>query len=422
MPSLLGIAAMYYPEGGGGELATHLHYKALVKHGWRVSVIAYTFNSKYPIREIIDGVTVYRIPSPVPRELVHQYVATKIDPPAMKLIKKLLNKSDIAHIAEHVYSAIPYIKSLSCKPIVAHVHDHSPICYCGAHYNYIKRRNCNGLCTRSDIVSCISGRRITKLLYQRGVSRVTHLFTIPLEIPAAIYVSRKRRENLLQADIIITVSKTLAKELHCLIPESGIKVITVYNPLPEVGKYVRPYDTGRRTLLYAGGSTYEKGIFHLPKIWKLLVKRYKNLELCVAGGLDSLTLRHIVEKYKLTSTVKLLPRVAHEEVMRLLMRVDAAVVPSLGSEGLPYAVIEPMTAGRAVFASPVGGIPEILRDGYGGYFIDPWDSNGSADVLAKIVDFEEMVRQGKYAKKHITRLLTHEKTTGRLATIFAKII
>ncbi len=193
MPSLLGIATMYLPEGGGGELATHLHYKALVEHGWSVSVIAYTFNLRHPIREIINGVTVYRIPSPVPRDLVHSYVATKTDSGVMKLIKKLLDKSDITHIAEHVYSAIPYIKSLSHKPIVAHVHDHSPICYCGAYYNYVKRKNCKGLCTDRDFVSCILGRRITKLVYQRSISRIAHLFTIPLEVLQAIYVSQKRR-------------------------------------------------------------------------------------------------------------------------------------------------------------------------------------------------------------------------------------
>jgi len=411
---------MYYPEGGGGELATHLHYKALVKLGWRISVTAYTFNSKYPIREVIDGVTIYRIPSPVPRELVHQYVAARIDLPAMKLIKRLLNKSDVAHIAEHVYSAIPYIKSLSCKPIVAHVHDYSPICYCCVPFNYATKRNCNGFCTQSKIFSCLLGRRITKLVYQRGVSRVAHLFTIPLEIPAAIYLSQKRRENLLQADIIIAVSQNLSKELQHLMPEYSSKIITVYNPLPETGKYVRLHDAGRHTLFYAGGTTYEKGIFHLPKIWKLLVRRYRNLELSVAGGLDSLTLRSIVKKFKLTSTIRLLPRATHEEVMRLLTCADAAVVPSLGSEGLPYAVIEPMTVGRAVFASPVGGIPEVLRNGYGGYFIDPWDSNRSAEVLARIVDFEDMLKQGEYARKYITHLLTCENTTGRLATILAK--
>ncbi len=112
---------------------------------------------------------------------------------------------------------------------------------------------------------------------------------------------------------------------------------------------------------------------------------------------------------------------AHEKVINLLARATAAVVPSLGSEGLPYAVIEPMTVGRAVFASPSGGIPEILRNGYCGYFIDPTDSKKSADVLAKIMDFDEMVKQGKNAKRHITRLLKYEKTTGRLSTIFTEL-
>jgi glycosyltransferase involved in cell wall biosynthesis len=195
----------------------------------------------------------------------------------------------------------------------------------------------------------------------------------------------------------------------------------VYNPLPEVEEYHRPGTAGKRILLYAGGSTYEKGIFHLLKIWNLLVKRFYNLELWAAATSGSHSIRRMVEKYKLNSSVKLLPKVGHEELMMLTGRAHAAVVPSLGSEGLPYTMIEPMAVGRPVFAAPVGGIPEILRDGHGGYFINPCDLGASVDVLAKIVNLDEMRRQGEFAKECVTQLLTYENTSGRLSNMFAEL-
>jgi glycosyltransferase involved in cell wall biosynthesis len=259
------------------------------------------------------------------------------------------------------------------------------------------------------------------LIHQRAIGRIAHLLTIPTEIPLAFYVSRKRKENLLQADAIITVSQSLEKKMGQFMPEIKDKITTAYNPLPEVGEHVGPSSKGRRILLYGGGSIYEKGIFHLLKIWRLLVKSYRNLELWAASTSGSYTIRRTVEKYKLTSSVKLLPKVNHEQLMMLTARAHAAVVPSLGSEGLPYTMIEPMAVGRPVFASPVGGIPEVLRNGHGGYFINPCDSSKSAGVLAKIVNLDEIVRQGKYAKEHITRLLTYENTSGRLLNVLAEI-
>jgi glycosyltransferase involved in cell wall biosynthesis len=226
---------------------------------------------------------------------------------------------------------------------------------------------------------------------------------------------------LLNADLIITASNKLAEKIGFFIPEFHGRIMAVYNPLPQVGSYVMPLDNGKLTLLYTGGSAYEKGIFHLLRILKLLVREFNNLELIIANGQGSLTLRHVINKYGLASNVKLLPRINHDEVLQLLNQTHAAVVPSIGSECLPYAVIEPMVVGRAVFASPVGGIPEILRNGFGGYFIDPCNSSKSAGVLAKIVNLDEIVRQGKYAKEHITRLLTYENTSGRLLNVLAEI-
>ncbi len=421
MTSILGIATMYYPEGGGGELATHLHYKALVEHGWKVSVVAYTFDSKHYIHETIDGVSVHKIRSPFPRDLIHLGVATRIDAPMMDIVRKLLLKSDVVHIAEQVYSAVPYIKSLAEKPILVHVHDHSPLCYCSGQYHYAKRRMCTQ-CSISDLVSCVAERRIIKLAYEFNISRVAQMFTLPVEIPIATHVSRRRKENLMQADAVVAVSNSMAEQLRCLMRGFTGKLHTVYNPLPNVEKHLRPNDEEQRTLLYAGGSLYEKGIFQLLDIWRFLVKRHEDLKLYVVGGLDSRMTRYLVGKYKITPSVRLLPRISHREMMNLLLHVNAAIVPSLGSEGLPYAVIEPMALGRAVFASPVGGIPEILKNGYGGYYIDPLDTQGSVNALERIADREEMMKQGEYAMKHIRQQLTYGRTTNRLASIIDEAI
>lgn len=51
-------------------------------------------------------------------------------------------------------------------------------------------------------------------------------------------------------------------------------------------------------------------------------------------------------------------------------------------EGLPIALLEAMACGKPVIASPVGGVPEVIRDGVNGYLV----SGGPPDVAARVVE------------------------------------
>jgi glycosyltransferase involved in cell wall biosynthesis len=55
------------------------------------------------------------------------------------------------------------------------------------------------------------------------------------------------------------------------------------------------------------------------------------------------------------------------------------VVPSLSPENCPMAVLEAMAAGKAVIASRIGGIPELVEEGKTGLLFDP----GNAEQLRK---------------------------------------
>ena len=59
-------------------------------------------------------------------------------------------------------------------------------------------------------------------------------------------------------------------------------------------------------------------------------------------------------------------------------------MPSL-SEGFPLAVLEAMMAGRAVVASRVGGIPEMIVDGETGLLVPPKDAGALASALAWLI-------------------------------------
>ncbi|MHB9155571.1 MAG: glycosyltransferase [Endomicrobiales bacterium] len=69
-----------------------------------------------------------------------------------------------------------------------------------------------------------------------------------------------------------------------------------------------------------------------------------------------------------------------KDVLALISSADIFVLPALW-EGTPNAVLEAMACGRAVVATRVGGVPELIEDGDSGILVPPRDPGALADAL-----------------------------------------
>jgi glycosyltransferase involved in cell wall biosynthesis len=104
------------------------------------------------------------------------------------------------------------------------------------------------------------------------------------------------------------------------------------------------------------------------------------------------------------------------------LRAAAVVVlPSL-SEGLPVALLEAMAHGRAIVASSVGGIPELLSDGQDARLVAPGDERALAGSVAGLLDDPaELDRLGAAARRRAERLNTDE-VPGRLDDLYRGLL
>ncbi|MFA6227906.1 MAG: glycosyltransferase family 4 protein [Patescibacteria group bacterium] len=74
-----------------------------------------------------------------------------------------------------------------------------------------------------------------------------------------------------------------------------------------------------------------------------------------------------------------------KEAARYLKAFDLAVMSST-KEGLPYFILEAMSAGLPVIAAKVGGIPEIIDNGVTGYLIEPRSPERLAEKIKLLAD------------------------------------
>jgi glycosyltransferase involved in cell wall biosynthesis len=95
-----------------------------------------------------------------------------------------------------------------------------------------------------------------------------------------------------------------------------------------------------------------------------------------------------------------------------LQAADVAVVPSVidragNVDGLPNALLEALASGRAVVASRVAGIPDVVTDGQDGLLVEPRDVDGLAAALARLRDDPALrARLGAAARRTVAERLS----------------
>lgn len=114
----------------------------------------------------------------------------------------------------------------------------------------------------------------------------------------------------------------------------------------------------------------------------------------LGGGSEKEKLQEMIDRFGLKDKIFLLGSVLYSEVPKYVGAADIFVRPSL-AEGFGNVFIEAMAAGLAVIGTPVGGIPDFLRDGDTGLFCEP---SNPKDLAEKI---EELITDKNLAQKLI---------------------
>lgn len=94
------------------------------------------------------------------------------------------------------------------------------------------------------------------------------------------------------------------------------------------------------------------------------------------------------------------------DVPAILREVTVSMQPSL-TEGLSNSVLEAMTAGRPVVATPVGGTPEVIADGRTGWLAPVHDPRALAAIVLRVLDQPEArARVGAAAQRLVRETMS----------------
>jgi glycosyltransferase involved in cell wall biosynthesis len=89
------------------------------------------------------------------------------------------------------------------------------------------------------------------------------------------------------------------------------------------------------------------------------------------------------------------------------------------NEGTPVAVIEAMAAARAVVATAVGGVPDVVQDGVTGVLVPPGDAGAMAAALVRLgADGRERRRLGEAAARHAAARYSADRLVDDLERLY----
>ncbi len=176
-------------------------------------------------------------------------------------------------------------------------------------------------------------------------------------------------------------------------------------------------------IVAAGRLVRKKGFEFLIDALGTLKTRYPQVRLWLVGGGDlENELRQRTKSKGLNAHVKFFGALPQHELASILCTADITVVPSVRDDagnvdGLPNILLEALSSGSTVVATPAGGITTVAKDGETACIVPERDPNKLSETIEKLLTNVDLRTElGSAART----LMLHNYTWQHVAKRFEK--
>lgn len=203
------------------------------------------------------------------------------------------------------------------------------------------------------------------------------------------------------------------------------KMEVLYNPCPIVR---RDYSLKRNQILYAGTLLRRKGYDVLLKAFANIAKKYPNWKVIFAGnpylkdGFDELEDgRRIARECHIVGQVEWLGWIEGKEKERVFNESSIYCLASDG-EGFPMGVLDAWAYALPCVVTPVGGIPDFVRDGKEGLIFPVGDAESLSIALDRMIRDSDL-RQSivEATDKYVNDIFNVDRINQRLGEIYESL-
>ncbi len=152
---------------------------------------------------------------------------------------------------------------------------------------------------------------------------------------------------------------------------------------------------GKKVILFLGSLGRRKGVFDILQAAPAIFEKHPDARIIFAGAEESrgekLRIDELCREKRLDEKATFIGVVTGRKKLSVFQNAMIYVLPSYG-ENLPFSLLEAMSLGLPVVTTPVGAIPEIVKDGENGFLVDPGDIRALASRVDRLLSDEPLRR------------------------------
>ena len=258
-----------------------------------------------------------------------------------------------------------------------------------------------------------------------------------LGIPSVVTVhgvsaERNIAVNLLQNMYLRTIGTKIfqsSTRIVCLTRADAIQVVKLGCPPSKIQLIPNPVDTDifkpcpkkeqDNLVVWIGRFVPEKGLKYLIEAAKQVHSSNNDVKFTlVGGGPLRHELEHLVEAQGLANCVSIIGPLEYREVADVLRKASLFAFPSL-KEGMPKAVLEAMAAGKAVVASDIPGMNEIIKNGFNGVLVQPRNVSAFSNIIITLLEDDPLrKRLQRNARNTMLKYFTWQRHLNLLNSVY----
>ena len=167
-----------------------------------------------------------------------------------------------------------------------------------------------------------------------------------------------------------------------------------YKPDNELARTLRAalqLSEEQHVIMAMGRLVYKKGFSYLLEAMPGVLAQFPDAVLLIAGQGDLRTeLELLADSLGIRQQVVFAGHVAWDQTSSYLAAADLLVLPSIldqagNIDGLPNVLLESMASGRAIVASKVAGVPDVITDGENGLLVPEKDAEALAAAICTLL-------------------------------------
>ncbi len=152
------------------------------------------------------------------------------------------------------------------------------------------------------------------------------------------------------------------------------------------------------SVLYIGRLIDWKGLEYLVEAFAIVSRKVQGAKLVIGGeGPEEARLRQQVKRLGLDESILFAGLIESRDLSRYYREAAVFVLPSIQvegqTEGLGVVLLEAMACGTPVIGSNVGGIPDIIRDGWNGYLVQERSPPELAERIIALLECQAIHKQ-----------------------------